>query len=322
MVALQDFYQAAKQRLQGINETAALDARLLMCHALRLSHEDFVLQSNRILSDSELQDLGQLIAQRLQHKPVAKIIGQKEFYGLMFKTNEHTLDPRPDSEVLVDVVLDYISHSSRDTNPSPACATLSHKGRGFNSNKSPSPLVGKGWGKGVVPQENCAISILDLGTGTGCLLLALLHEAPSATGVAVDQSDAALHVAEENAQRLNLSQRVTFVQSDWFANVTGQFDVIVSNPPYIPLDHRNTLSRDVRDHDPAAALFGGADGLDAYRAIINQIRDFLMPDGFVAFEVGQGQATHVADMLKNQGFGYIGVENDLGGIARVVHGKA
>lgn len=275
-MTLKEFYQLQKSRLA--NDTAALDARLLLCHVLQFSHEQFVLYGDRELTPEQKAQAEALIARRLQGMPVAKIIGEKEFYGRVFKTTADTLDPRPDSETLIEAVLE-----DRD--------------------------------------RNAAVTILDLGTGTGCLALTLLAELRHAQAIAVDRSEAALKVARENAWKIGVEDRVVFVQSDWFSDVMGQFDIIISNPPYIPDGDIPGLAPDVRDYDPMAALAGGADGLDPYRRIIPQLGQFLKKGGFVAFELGQGQAPQVAEMLKQAGFSGVSAHCDLAGIERVVIGR-
>jgi release factor glutamine methyltransferase len=273
---LSDLFQKIKNDLQtaGI-ETSALDARLLMCHALELSHEQFLLSKTRVLTEDETGKINEFSVQRLAGKPVSKIIGQKEFYGRNFKTTTDTLDPRPDSETLIEAV-------------------LAHK---FETPK-----------------------ILDLGTGTGCLVLTLLAELPTARAIAVDQSLAALDVAKQNAYQIGVEDRVVFVQSDWFGEVVGQFDIIISNPPYIPAGDIDGLAKEVRIYDPLAALVGGEDGLDPYRIIIPQLEWFLKPGGLAAFELGQGQDAAVAEMLTNNGFSEVFTRKDLAGIPRVVGG--
>lgn len=273
---LKTAYQDIKNKFQNAGlDSYALDARLLMCHILGLSHEAFVMQSDNDLTDENLSQINVLVEQRLKGRPVAKIIGKKEFYGRVFLTTEDTLDPRPDSEILIEVALRYAREETH---------------------------------------------ILDLGTGTGCLLLTLLAEIPKSSGVAVDQSDRTLAVAKQNAENLHLEDRVTFLRSDWFARVEGEFDVIISNPPYIPSRDIPGLAPDVREYDPMAALDGGEDGLDPYRIIIPQSTDFLKLGGLLAFEVGIHQADDVADMMANHGFRDVRIIPDLAGIARVVRG--
>lgn len=273
MVTLAQRLQEARAQLHAV-ESASLDARLLLQHALGLTAEDLLLQAENSLSDGELQKIDDVIAQRLQGKPVAKIVGKKEFYGRDFYTNEYTLDPRPDSETLIGAVL-----------------------------------------KEAQPQR-----LLELGVGTGCLLLTLLAEIPNAIGVGVDISHEALQVAQRNADVLGLSSRVTLQQGDWCDGITAQFDAIISNPPYIPENDRTVLARDVL-FDPATALFAGADGLAAYRTLIPQLPELLTSQGLVALEVGQGQDAEVAELLQKAGFTRVWTASDLGGIVRIVLAK-
>ena len=162
------------------------------------------------------------------------------------------------------------------------------------------------------------LSLLDLGTGTGCLLLALLSELPAARGIAVDIDPATLAVARGNAERLGLAGRARFVQSDWYEKITGRFDVIVSNPPYIPSQDIAGLDPEVARFEPQGALDGGADGLDAYRLLAAALGDFLAADGLAAFEVGAGQAPDVAALLARAGFASCSIRRDLAGIERCV----
>ncbi|NDC56326.1 MAG: peptide chain release factor N(5)-glutamine methyltransferase, partial [Alphaproteobacteria bacterium] len=158
--------------------------------------------------------------------------------------------------------------------------------------------------------------ILDLGTGTGCLLLALLNEYGQATGVGADLSATALQQAANNAQRHQLSARCTFVQSNWFKKISGLFDIIISNPPYIGECEKNTLSPEVAQYDPALALFAGADGLDAYRTIVPRLKNFLAPRGMAFLEMGYRQWPAIETMAKNCGLS-AAVRRDLSGHQRV-----
>jgi release factor glutamine methyltransferase len=275
---LKNLFQGIKEKfLESGIETSALDARILFCHALKISHEQLLLANDRILTDAEINGINDLVQQRLDGMPVAKIIGEKEFYGRMFKTTTDTLDPRPDSETLIEVILKHYNHDQD-------------------------------------------IRILDLGTGTGCLALTLLAELPKARAIAVDQSQEALKVAKDNAWKIGVEDRIVFAQSNWFSEVIGSFDLIISNPPYIPESNIPDLSKEVRLYDPMAALVGGKDGLDPYRLIIPQSKTFLKPDGMLVFELGQGQDGDVAEMLRQSGFEKIFVKKDLAGISRVVGG--
>ncbi len=256
-------------------ESAVIDARLLLEHALGVTREA-LLQNEVAISDSHVVLYDALIARRLQFEPVSRIIGHRDFWKHRFTVTPATLDPRPDSETVIEAVLKY------------------------------------------VPQTDAPIGILDLGTGTGCLLLSLLGEYPQALGVGVDQSEDALKVARGNALRLEMAERAMFERSDWCSNVRGTFDVIVANPPYVAEKDRFNLMPDVRDYDPPAALFGGADGLDAYRAILPALRAHMTPSSLAFFEIGAGQEADVESLAASYGYRFVALSHDLAGIGRVV----
>jgi len=271
---LSDFLIQATDKLKDAGiESASLDTKLLAGHILRLDRAQLLSQSQRLLSDAELSSLQGLIARRATHESVARIIGKREFWGLDFGINDSTLEPRPDSETVIEAVLAARRHAHR---------------------------------------------ILDLGTGTGCLLLALLSEIGEATGLGIDINLRAVEQAVQNAMALNLHDRAAFQRSDWLGSVEGTFDIIVSNPPYIPASHIEALMPEVVDHDPILALNGGEDGLAPYRHLIPQLAKFLNPGGLVAFEIGQGQSQQVMSFFKQSGFSGIQSHMDLGGIERCI----
>jgi len=250
-----------------------LDARLLICHALKCDRAALLSQSHRVLNDDEVASIDILITQRMKHISVARITGSREFWGLNFGLNEATLEPRADSETIVEAVLSFSQKNAR---------------------------------------------ILDLGTGTGCLLLSLLHEIPEATGIGIDISSRAVEQAAQNAVLLGLSHRAVFRSGDWFEEMTETFDIIISNPPYIPSSDILALMPEVRHYDPMLALDGGKDGFTPYRFLIPQLKKFLNPNGVAAFEVGIDQAQHVADLFRQSGFTNIETRKDLGGVERCV----
>jgi release factor glutamine methyltransferase len=264
--------------------SAATDARLLLMHACGLSHAGLIGSSDRVLTERECVRLQDMTERRLAGEPVSRIVGTREFHELDFVLSAETLDPRADSEVLVDTVLEV----TRRTRP------------------ADQPL-----------------SILDLGTGSGCLLVTLLHELPDATGLGIDISHGALLTARTNAQRLGVSPRARFVCADWLKGIGGSFDIVVVNPPYVARDEIARLAPEVRLHDPHRALDGGADGLGAYRAILPSVGDVLKPGGLLALEAGFGQSGRVEDMLERLGFAPGGAAdrfgvNDLAGVERVI----
>jgi release factor glutamine methyltransferase len=274
-------------------ETPELDARLLLAHVLGVAQLQLLTERDTLLPAAAKTPLASVMARRLAREPVSRIIGERWFYGRAFLVTPATLDPRPDSETLIDA----------------ACALMRKAGI-----------------------ANDDMRILDVGTGTGCLLLTLLSELPGARGVGTDASAAALAVAAENQTRLMTKPAATAHERDalrhvaWrhgsgFAPVNGSiFNLIVSNPPYIPSAAIADLDQDVRHFDPKLALDGGVDGLDIYRQLAGQISTYL-PDGWVVFEVGVGQAETVADLLRSA-FAPRSVDlrvfKDLAGVQRCV----
>ena len=257
-------------------DTPDLDARLLVEHALGLTRSDLFARANDTIPDSDAARVLALIARRAAREPVGRILGHREFWTIDLALNPDTLEPRPDTETLVEAVLRSL------------------------------------------PDRSAPLRLLDLGTGTGCILLALLAELPDATGVGVDLSPGAVAAATGNAARNGLVERARFQTGNWGAGLAERFDVVVSNPPYIPSADIATLDPEVREHDPLRALDGGADGLDAYRIIAGQMPDLLRPGGLAGLEVGQGQAADVAELLAAAGLEPVGVFRDLGGLERCV----
>ena len=262
--------------------TPELDARLLISNALGLHGAAYFLEPDRLLSEQELNEIAQRLARRMAGEPVSRIVGERGFWKHEFLISPDVLDPRPDSETLIETALE---------------------------------LLGEG-----------AHRILDLGTGSGALLISLLLEYPNATGVGIDLSPEALEVATANAQRLGCADRVDFRVQNWLDGMGSdegeRFDLILSNPPYIPRDDIEGLAPDVARFDPRGALDGGEDGLDYYREIIPQLSRFLTPEGIVIFEIGEGQHEEVMQLFNQAGLNGIGASNgiymDLGGHIRAL----
>lgn len=267
--------------LAGI-ESGLTDARALIGAALRLSRAQLLAQSDRLLEPREIAAIDALAARRMKREPVSRILGRKEFWSLMLDVTPDVLVPRPDTETLIEAALDYVV-------------------------------------RGGLRLEQ--LRILDIGTGTGALMLALLQELPNARGVATDVSAAALHVARGNAERLKLASRCSFVACNLADGVQGRFDLIVSNPPYIARGAIASLDPEVRDYDPRLALDGGADGLDAYRAIAATVPPLLAPGGRLIVELGFGQAAPVTALFEASTFTVLSIRDDLGGIPRALIAK-
>ncbi len=264
----------------GNIESPELDARLLIGAALNLDLTGLISAAKRALSPNESAQLAQFAGRRLYGEPVARIIGTKEFWGLQFTLSADTLVPRPDTETIVEAALECLDTSG------PRSRTL---------------------------------RIADLGTGSGAILLALLSELPNTTGVATDISLAALRTARSNAERSGLAPRAHFIACDYASALAGGFDLIVSNPPYIPSADIAGLAIEVRDHDPLRALDGGRDGFDAYRIIAPEAARLLRPGGSLIVEVGHDQSKTVAGLMTAAGLTLPRPPKaDLGGIRRAV----
>jgi release factor glutamine methyltransferase len=260
-------------------ESPDADARLLLGHALRLDRSGLVSQSDRLLESGEADTIYALAARRLNHEPVSRILGRKEFWSLSLHISAAVLVPRPETETVVEAALDFII-------------------------------------RGNLRME--ALRILDIGTGSGALLLALLSELPNAIGTGTDISTPALGVARVNAESHGLAGRCTFVTCDIAEGLPGPFDLIVSNPPYIAHDEIARLAPEVRDYDPVLALDGGADGLNGYRAIARDAGRLLAPGGRLNVELGAGQETAVRALFTNAGLAVEPARNDLAGIPRAL----
>ena len=280
-----ELYEYGKRTLgeAGVTE-AALDARLLLEYICHTDRNELIVHADHNRSGMEEQFYRTVIEKRAERVPLQHITGEQEFMGLSFRVNEHTLIPRQDTEILVEEVLRHL-----------------HDG----------------------------MKILDMCTGSGCILLSLLHYSNGCTGVGTDISQEALTVAKENGAKL-MEQDGTekesegavfrFVKSDLFENVEGKYDVIVSNPPYIPTGVIPSLMEEVRDYEPREALDGKEDGLFFYRRISSDARGFLKGGGYLFFEIGYDQAKEVSHIMESDGYRDVTVVKDFAGLDRVVYG--
>jgi release factor glutamine methyltransferase len=278
--------QATRRLTQAGVETPGVDARRIVAATCGVTTAELISRPEQPVGSDILEKIEARLARRCAREPVSRILGTRDFYGRSFAVTAATLDPRPDSETLIELTLDLVGE--------------------------------KGW-------RDKPLRILDVGTGTGCLLITLLAELPLATGLGTDISSEALDVAQANARLNDVADRARFAQHDLLTGVSGPFDILVCNPPYIPSATIESLEPEVRVFDPRGALDGGADGLDPYRAMAPQLKRIL-PSGWAVFEVGAGQAESVAKLLhpvkpecghEEQGH-RIRYRNDLSGHTRCV----
>lgn len=265
--------------LAGKVDSPRLEGRIIMGYVLKKDDNEIIPKTYTLTIEQHKQ-LESIIKQRSQGCPLDKIIGEKDFYKYRFKVSQDVLSPRPDTETLVEAA-------------------------------------------GKLIFKNNLKKVLDLGTGSGCILLSLLADFPSLFGVGVDISNKALTIAKENAQRLGVEQRCYFKELSWddekFADKLGEeFDMIVSNPPYIPREDIKGLDTGVKDYDPFGALDGGEDGYDHYRLIAKKVPQILSKEGYLLLECGINQAENVKNIFEKQGLNWQETLRDLGGVERCI----
>jgi release factor glutamine methyltransferase len=269
-------WAGARLRAAGI-EAPQRDARVLLAASAGISTATVMGWPERVLAPAVFDEFAAMVERRAKREPVSRILGRREFWSLDFAVTPATLDPRADSETVIEAALAQLG--------------------------------------------DAPVSVLDLGTGTGCLLLALLGQMPFAQGWGIDRSAEAVAVAQRNAAALNLADRARFWVGDWAESVGGGIDLVIANPPYIETGVIATLDPEVRLYDPMLALDGGADGLAAYRAIIGDLPRVLNPSGLVVFEIGAGQAESVAGLMAHAGLTVVEIRPDLAGIPRAIVGR-
>jgi release factor glutamine methyltransferase len=261
-------------------EEARRRARQVLAAALDLSPAEVFGRLDRVIAADEGARVDAMLRRALASEPLSRIRGRREFWGLELALSPDTLDPRPDSETLVEAVAARLPDGERP------------------------------------------YRFLDLGTGSGCLLLALLKEFPRASGVGVDRAFGAARTARQNAERLGFAGRARFAVGDWATAIGGRFDAVVANPPYIASGAIARLPPEVRDFDPTLALNGGADGLAAYRSIAADLQPLLAPGGLFACEIGAGQAAAVGEIVGDHGLTLEAAVPDLAGIPRCLVARA
>jgi release factor glutamine methyltransferase len=295
-ISIQAILQHHSKQLEATlnldSSSARIEVQCLLHAVLQANRAYLLTHPEHLLSDEQQARFNALFERRLSGEPIAYLLGEREFYGLTFKVSPATLIPRPETELLVEQALQRIPH------PDPSLRS-----------PQPSPASGRG----------SKFRVLDLGTGSGAIALSIAHARPNAEVMAVDDSTAALEVAQFNAQRLNLGN-VRLLHSDWFGALQDErFDIIVSNPPYIAADDAHLIQGDVR-FEPLSALVSGAHGLDDIRRICAQAKTHLNVNGWLLFEHGYDQAAQVRALLQQSGFAGIFSARDLSGVERVSGG--
>lgn len=280
-LTLKQLQDDAIEQLRAIGiEQPEADVKWMLMDCLELSQVDYILKQREVLDNKQLEGFLKVLKRRLNGEPIQYIHGQQDFRGLLFNVDTNVLIPRPETEMLIDLILKEVNQQE-----------------GF---------------------------ILDIGTGTGCIPISLLHEQKKWQGVSVDISEGALKIAKQNVKRHDMTERLNLIHSNLFEKLGetyyNRFDIIVSNPPYIPIKDKEVLMPEVRDYEPHLALFGGEDGLDFYRRISIDAKHYLKEGGYLFYEIGIHQSEAVKNLMENNGFKAVTVVNDLTGIPRFVYG--
>lgn len=260
---------------EGGIETNSLDARIILREIFNFDEKELILNSDLILSESKISKVQKIITRRLNFEPVSKIFGKRDFYNSTFSISDYVLDPRPETENIVEIANNFILE------------------KGYES-------------------------FIDLGTGSGCIILSILKENKNLTAVGVDISIDAINIAKKNSKDMNLEKRSSFLVSNWLSSIYNSYDLIISNPPYIPSDEIITLSKTVKNFDPLISLDGGQDGLKCYKEIAQDINRVINKNGRVILEIGYNQAHDVIKIFESKEFKLLKIYNDINGLNRIL----
>ena len=260
---------------EGGIETNSLDARIILREIFNFDEKELILNSDLILSESKISKVQKIITRRLNFEPVSKIFGKRDFYNSTFSISNDVLDPRPETENIVEIANNFILE------------------KGYES-------------------------FIDLGTGSGCIILSILKENKNLTAVGVDISIDAIDIAKKNSKDMNLEKRSSFLVSNWLSSIYNSYDLIISNPPYIPSDEIITLSKTVNNFDPLISLDGGQDGLKCYKEIAQDINRVINKNGRVILEIGYNQAHDVIKIFESKEFKLLKIYNDINGLNRIL----
>ena len=256
-------------------ETPELDARIILKEVLSLDDKDLILKESLDIPEEIIEKIITIESRRLNGEPISKIFKKRDFYNSTFIISNDVLDPRPETELIVEIANNYIN-------------------------------------------KNEVKNILDLGTGSGCILLSILKENRMINGLGIDLSKEAISIAKQNSKKLNLETQSNFLVSNWMSSVNYKYDLVVSNPPYIASEDIKKLSKSVKIYDPILSLDGGDDGLNSYRLIASDLKRIISMNALIIIEIGYNQSLQVIDIFKKNDFKLIKKYNDINGLDRVL----
>ena len=256
-------------------ETPELDARIILKEVLSLDDKDLILKESLDIPEEMIEKIIAIESRRLNGEPISKIFKKRDFYNSTFVISNDVLDPRPETELIVEIANNYIN-------------------------------------------KNEVKNILDLGTGSGCILLSILNVNRMINGLGIDLSKEAISIAKQNSKKLNLETQSNFLVSNWMSSVNYKYDLVVSNPPYIASEDIKKLSKSVKIYDPILSLDGGDDGLNSYRLIASDLKRIISMNALIIIEIGYNQSLQVIDIFKKNDFKLIKKYNDINGLDRVL----
>ncbi len=256
-------------------ETPELDARIILKEVLSLDDKDLILKESLDISNEMIEKIIAIESRRLNGEPISKIFKKRDFYNSTFLISNDVLDPRPETELIVEIANNYID-------------------------------------------KNEVKNILDLGTGSGCILLSILKENKMINGLGIDLSKDAISIAKQNSKKLNLETQSNFLISNWMSSLNYKYDLVVSNPPYIASEDIKKLSKSVKIYDPILSLDGGDDGLNSYRLIASDLKRVVSKNALIIIEIGYNQSLQVIEIFKKNNFKLMKKYNDINGLDRVL----
>ena len=273
---LSDLQTAITKKLfdSGI-ETSSLDSRIILKEVFCFDEKELILNSQLIVPDNKINEVDKILSRRVSGEPVSKIFGKRDFYKSTFLISKDVLDPRPETELIIEIANNFI--------------------------------LDKGYK-----------NFIDLGTGSGCIILSILKDNKNLSALGIDISNKAINIAQKNCSNLNLENQATFLVSNWLSKVSGSYDLIISNPPYIPSKDIDTLLDNVKNYDPLISLDGGDDGLKCYREIAEDINRIISKKGRIILEIGFNQAINVIKIFESKEFMFLNKYTDINGLDRIL----